>query len=126
MAFHQVLAEEETDQNEARRIARRLAPVSAAVEAVRAVEDALAPGSLSALLAERNKIHGDFACDAGTAQRLKTAMRDTVNWDALTDMQREALENIATKIGRILSGDPNHADHWSDIQGYARLIEQRL
>ena len=53
-------------------------------------------------------------------------MRDTANWEALTEVQHEALEHIATKIARILSGDPNHADHWNDIQGYARLVEERL
>jgi hypothetical protein len=53
-------------------------------------------------------------------------MRATKNWDVLDHVKREALEHIATKIGRILSGDPNHRDHWEDIQGYARLVEDRL
>jgi hypothetical protein len=29
-------------------------------------------------------------------------------------------------MGRILAGNPSHADHWHDIQGYAKLIEDRL
>lgn len=28
---------------------------------------------------------------------------------------------ILAKIARIVSGDPNHADHWDDIAGYALL-----
>jgi len=36
---------------------------------------------------------------------------------------REALEMIAHKIGRILNGDPNYADSWHDIAGYAKLAE---
>ena len=36
------------------------------------------------------------------------------------------LGTIADKIGRILSGDPNYADNWHDIQGYAKLVEDRL
>ena len=100
---------------------------------MRAIEEALRKEperplfkSLHVVLDERKKIHGEFINDARTAQRLKGVMRDTVNWDALTDVQHEALEHIATKIGRILSGSPNHVDHWSDIQGYARLVEERL
>lgn len=40
--------------------------------------------------------------------------------------QREALEMIAHKIARILNGDPNYADSWVDIAGYAKLIADRL
>jgi hypothetical protein len=43
------------------------------------------------------------------------------NWDVLKDTQREALELIAMKIARILSGDHNYRDHWDDIEGYAEL-----
>ena len=40
--------------------------------------------------------------------------------------QREGLKAILQKIARILNGDPNYADNWHDIQGYARLVEERL
>ena len=50
-------------------------------------------------------------------------MRRGVNWKSLDDMQRETLEMVATKIGRILSGNPHEVDHWKDIAGYAQLIE---
>jgi hypothetical protein len=33
---------------------------------------------------------------------------------------------IAHKIGRILNGDPNYADSWIDIAGYAQLVADRL
>ena len=33
----------------------------------------------------------------------------------------EALEMIAHKIARILSGDADYADNWVDIAGYAQL-----
>lgn len=33
---------------------------------------------------------------------------------------------IAHKIGRILNGDPNYADSWIDIAGYAKLVADRL
>jgi len=40
--------------------------------------------------------------------------------------QREALEMIAHKIARIINGDPNYADSWVDIAGYAKLVSDRL
>lgn len=40
--------------------------------------------------------------------------------------QREALDMIFHKIGRIVCGDPNYADSWHDIAGYAKLVENRL
>jgi len=36
-------------------------------------------------------------------------------------VQREALDQIAAKIARILCGDANYADHWHDIASYAQL-----
>jgi hypothetical protein len=33
---------------------------------------------------------------------------------------------IAMKIARILSGNSNFADHWEDIEGYARLVSNEL
>ena len=40
--------------------------------------------------------------------------------------QREALEMLALKIARILNGDPNYADSWHDVAGYATLVADRL
>lgn len=78
------------------------------------------------VLRARNGVHGDFSADAGQAQEFKHLMRASPNWEGLTDVQKEALEHIATKLARILVGNPNHADHWRDIQGYAKLVEQSL
>ena len=33
---------------------------------------------------------------------------------------------IAHKMGRILNGDPSYIDSWTDIVGYAKLIETDL
>ena len=51
---------------------------------------------------------------------------DSPNWSDMPDDMREALEMIAHKIGRILNGDPNYADSWIDIAGYAKLVADRL
>ena len=75
---------------------------------------------------DRGKVHGDFGDNAVYAQDLKKILHESHNWRGLTPIQTEALEMIVHKIARILSGDPNHKDHWADIQGYARLVETRL
>lgn len=33
---------------------------------------------------------------------------------------------IATKMARIVNGDPDYLDNWHDIQGYAKLVQQEL
>jgi hypothetical protein len=33
---------------------------------------------------------------------------------------------ICHKLGRIVNGDPNYADSWIDIAGYAKLVADRL
>jgi hypothetical protein len=59
-------------------------------------------------------------------QGLKKTARFEPGWLNLTDVQREALEMILHKIGRIVTGNPNEPDHWLDIEGYARLARERL
>jgi len=82
--------------------------------------------NIETTLRTRNGTHGPFTGNAGVSQQLQATMRASANWHALDATQREALQIIAHKIGRILSGDPNYADHWHDIGGYARLIEDEL
>ena len=77
-------------------------------------------------LADREKIYGDFLYVATTAQNLKDDMRHTRGWNALSMAKQEALDMIATKIGRILNEGANHADNWHDIAGYATLIERDM
>jgi predicted transcriptional regulator len=75
-------------------------------------------------LDERGKRYGDFKTHAEITQRLKKIL-----WGhdgKLDPMHREALEMIFHKIGRILNGDPNHADSWHDIAGYAQLVVDRI
>ena len=82
--------------------------------------------SLEQTLNDRGKTHGSFTENARTSQHLKAVMRKSPNWDELSQIQKEGLEVIAAKLSRILSGNPNEPDHWHDIQGYARLVEQSL
>ena len=83
--------------------------------------------SIEQTLAERGSRYGDFDRHACIAQSIKRAMVESPNWDErLSYAQREALEMIAHKIARILNGDPNYADNWHDIAGYAQLVEKEL
>lgn len=78
------------------------------------------------VLEEREKRYGDFSIHSKITQDLKCIMQQTPRWNALNCSQREALEMIQHKIGRILNGDPNYVDSWVDIAGYATLVAERL
>ena len=78
------------------------------------------------ILEERQGTHWDFADVAEISQELKDYFRQKASWYDLTYIQREALDNIAQKTARIFAGNPNFADHWVDIQGYAKLAEKEI
>ena len=84
------------------------------------VEDAI-----NDLLIVRGKTHGDYNDHARITQNLKAMIYNEVNFHRLSATQRETLDMIAHKIGRILAGDPDFRDHWADIAGYAKLSADR-
>jgi hypothetical protein len=75
------------------------------------------------IITERHTTHGDFNQNAQISQDLKSVICTGENWQNLNYRQKEALDMIALKISRILSGHADHADHWDDIIGYARLAK---
>lgn len=79
-----------------------------------------------ALITERGSRYGKFKDGAEIMQELKDVMREVDGWRNLTPSQREALDMIQHKIGRILNGDPTYDDSWKDIAGYATLIVNEL
>lgn len=81
---------------------------------------------VNAILQQRGARYGDFRDHALVAQSIKRAYSASPNYRDLPDMHRQALEVIADKIARILTGDYNYDDNWIDIQGYARLVQERL
>lgn len=81
---------------------------------------------IEATLAERDRYSRSFAELASLSQKLKRTMRLAPQWPELPCDVRESLEMIQLKVARILSGDPEYRDNWHDIQGYAKLIEDRL
>lgn len=78
------------------------------------------------LIEQRGKVHGDFSDNSATSQTFKSYARTMPNWrnNRLSFEQRECIDMILLKIGRIGSGDPNFKDHWDDIAGYAMLAVQ--
>ena len=81
---------------------------------------------LADVLTERGSRYGKFTTHAQITQALKDVMQGTEGWKRLSPAQKEALEMNAHKIGRILNGDPNYADSWVDIAGYAKLVADEL
>jgi len=81
---------------------------------------------IDATLSERGNRYGSFTSHARITQNIKRAMIDSPNWAGLADDQRETLEMVAHKVGRILNGDANYHDSWHDIIGYTKLVADRL
>lgn len=68
-----------------------------------------------------NKIetHGDFAAAASLTAKFKDEV--AAAWPAgLSSTTREALDQIFSRIARIVVGDELHAKHWRDIQGFCQ------
>lgn len=82
--------------------------------------------NIDATLEERGSRYGEFEDHALVTQNIKRSMYDTKNWAELDDDKAECLEMVAHKIGRILNGDSDYVDSWTDIIGYVRLVEKRL
>lgn len=87
-----------------------------------------APDSIDNTLAERGNRYGKFINHAFITQELKRVIGEQLaeRRVVLADDQKEALAMICHKIGRIINGDPNYADSWVDIAGYAKLVADRL
>jgi hypothetical protein len=92
------------------------------------VEGAKSAQEVDAILNQRATTYGAFKYVAEIAQEIKDIVRvaDTNRDELLAFDQREALDMIASKIGRILGGDSNYVDSWIDIAGYATLVADRL
>lgn len=82
--------------------------------------------SIDDTLTQRGARYGEFPDHASVTQGLKDIMKSHKGWGNLADDQKEALEMVAHKVGRIINGDPNYIDSWTDIIGYTRLVEKRL
>lgn len=91
------------------------------------------PVDVNATLESRGSRYGSFKNHAEITQTLKLVSEEFVErvhgkrmHEHLSLSQKEALEMCYHKIGRILNGDPNYADSWHDIAGYASLEDKIL
>lgn len=92
--------------------------------------------NIQATLQERGSRYGVFATHAAITQELKDVIAkytpgghravDGTRKQHFAPDHQEALDMICHKIGRIVNGDPNYADSWHDIAGYAQLVANRL
>lgn len=83
--------------------------------------------TVAGTLDERGREYGDFMSNSVIIQNVKLAMRDSRGgFFVLEPDAKQSLDEIATKIGRIVCGNNSNIDHWRDIEGYARLVRERL
>jgi hypothetical protein len=83
---------------------------------------------VDATLAERGSRYGTFIGHADVTIKLKNVLADHAKAldKTFAADQLEAMHMICHKLGRIVNGDPDYADSWIDIAGYAKLVADRL
>lgn len=80
--------------------------------------------TIETILKDRQKQHGDYMTRADLTIDLQNTI-DNHRFDHdihLPFYQLDALRMICVKIARIVNGDNNYADHWTDIAGYSQLV----
>lgn len=77
-------------------------------------------------LTQRANTHGNFKDNATIAQALKGVVKLGKNYSVMSADKREAIDMICHKLARIVSGNPEYADHWHDVAGYATLVDNDL
>lgn len=82
--------------------------------------------SIDDLLKQRGDTHGNFSDVSRVTETIMSGMRESPNWSRMPDTHRVAVFMIAMKLGRIASGDYNEVDHYRDIAGYAKLVENEI
>lgn len=76
----------------------------------------------------RAQDYGKFIQGAEIMQMLKRIVHNYIEarGTKLAFDQREAIDMIIHKLGRIINGNPDKVDTWVDIAGYAKLVADRL
>jgi hypothetical protein len=90
------------------------------------VDDRATGVNLDSILEARGERYGAFIDNAIIAQQIKRTMQAGKKWGAMPDDAQEALDQIACKISRLVTGDPLYVDNWDDIAGYATCVAKRL
>lgn len=82
--------------------------------------------NLNHTLEERGKRYGQFRDNARVAQELKKVFWSEPRDAGVPAYMREGIDQILSKLSRIAVGDMTYADNFTDIAGYATLIEKEL
>lgn len=90
--------------------------------------DEIEASATDAVLDDRHKRYGRYIDQARISGHFRWLIRDQLEWrrKSLAADQEDALMMIVVKIARIINGDPDYADNWRDISGYATLVADRL
>lgn len=86
--------------------------------------EGMMPTNRDPLLQERQKTHGSFSQNALISQHIKAIYHSSGAYPKENPIYCEALDMIALKLSRILSGQADYKDHWDDIAGYAKLASE--
>jgi len=80
------------------------------------------------ILEERGSRYGNYLAQANIACALRHVVTLALGdrGKTMAADQMDALVMINCKISRIVNGDPDYADNWRDIAGYATLVADRL
>jgi len=80
------------------------------------------------ILAERGKTYGNYLAQATICGNLRSVLVTAFRRRKieLAPDQFDAMSMICVKLSRIVNGDPDYADNWRDIAGYATLVADRL
>ena len=70
--------------------------------------------------------NGTYYDHSDLSQCLKERVRQHPGWQGLDSDMKESIDMVLHKTARILNGDPKYLDNWQDIEGYTRLVVQRL
>jgi len=91
--------------------------------ALQRIATAPATSDQARVIPNRDHQHGGIEAVGMVSQNLKDSMRSGINWNRLSCGEQEALDMVAHKIGRILSGDnPHDPQHWEDVAGYPQAV----
>jgi len=83
---------------------------------------------LEKVLEERGARYGEFTGHAKVAQTFKEMLFiiSLAHDKELPCYQKEALDMVFHKLGRIINGDNNFIDSWRDMVGYLQLVVNEL
>jgi len=95
----------------------------------KAIDEILNEDGTARVLNERGKTHGDFIKASYLHEKIMDVFKETEKFyyaGQLPSAMRNAAYMIIHKLMRAFMGDPMEKDHWIDIQGYAKLISDKL